>query len=500
MGKDKLKTSAKKPKTKLKTKSKSKSKSKASHDAPTPPKLIDFMLQGWKAPAKRVVKPISGHANFAERRARLGDLFPGEALVIPTGHEVVRANDTNFRFRPGSSFFYLTGNPEADCVLLLLPKKKKGHEHILFVEPNPGRSEPTFFTDRHKGELWVGPRLGVEESETRFAIEKCEPLSKLPEVLAELKKKKNYRVLRGLSPAIDQALPAGVKKDKALAAALSEMRLIKDSTEVRAIQKACKVTRQAFDDVVVALKTAKNEREVEGVFAHRARVSGNDVGYNVIAATGANACILHWNLNNGRIKKNDLLLLDAGIETDDMYTADITRSIPVSGKFTPAQREIYDLVRAAQVAAIDAVAPGNDFLEPHRAAMKVLAEGLGELGLLPSSVEEALAPENQFYKRYTLHGTSHMLGIDVHDCADAPAERYRHGKLEPGMVLTIEPGLYFQLDDLTVPVKYRGIGIRIEDDVLVTARGNRVLSDVPRDADDVEAWVSDLWASAEAHA
>ena len=152
------------------------------------------------------------------------------------------------------------------------------------------------------------------------------------------------------------------------------------------------------------------------------------------------------------------------------------------------------------MAAIEAVQPGNDFLEPHRAAMKVLAEGLGELGLLPTSVEEALAPENQFYKRYTLHGTSHMLGIDVHDCADAPSDRYRNGKLEPGMVLTIEPGLYFQLDDLTVPAKYRGIGIRIEDDVLVTARGQRVLSDVPRDADDVEAWVSELWANAEVHA
>lgn len=489
MGKVNKKQAAKKQKTK--------SKSKASHDAPTPPKLIDFMLTGWKPAANRKVKPISGHANFAERRDRLGKLFPNETLVIPTGHEVVRANDTNFRFRPGSSFFYLTGNPEADCVLLLIPKKKKGHEHILFVEPNPGRSEPTFFTDRHKGELWVGPRLGVEESATRFGIDRCEPLSSLPAVLKDLKKSKGYRVLRNLSPSVDKALPTIGTNDQELACALSDMRLIKDKTEVKAIQKACKVTRQAFDDVVVALKTAKNEREVEGVFAHRARVSGNDVGYNVIAATGANACILHWNLNNGRIKKNDLLLLDAGIETDDMYTADITRSIPVSGKFTPAQREIYDLVVAAQLAAIDATKPGNDFLEPHRAAMRVLACGLGELGLLPGSVDEALDPEHQFYKRYTLHGTSHMLGIDVHDCSDASLNRYRQGKLEPGMVLTIEPGLYFQLDDLTVPAKYRGIGIRIEDDVLVTARGNRVLSDFPREADEVEAWVEGLWAQNE---
>jgi Xaa-Pro aminopeptidase len=337
--------------------------------------------------------------------------------------------------------------------------------------------------------------LGVPESQHKYGIDRCEALAKLPELLASLKKKKNdFVLLRGVDADVDRVLPKQAKKDLELAQVISEMRLYKDAGEIAILKKACKVTRRGFDDVARCLKTAKNEREVEGVFNMRARLEGNDVGYNVIAAAGANACILHWGRNDGAIKKNDLVLLDAGIELEDLYTADITRTIPASGKFTKPQREIYDLVRAAQVAAIEAVQPGNDFLEPHRAAMRVLAEGLGELGLLPCPVEEALLPENQFYKRYTLHGTSHMLGMDVHDCAHARNEVYRHGPLQAGMVLTIEPGLYFQLDDLTVPKKYRGIGVRIEDDVLVTAKGHKVLSDVPRDSADVEAWMAELWA------
>ncbi|MBT6434411.1 MAG: aminopeptidase P family protein [Deltaproteobacteria bacterium] len=481
-------------KTLSKAKVKAKPKGSASHDQPNPPKFVNFMLQGWKEPKQVLPKTIKAAASHKERRQGVSAAFKNQFVIVPTGHEKVRANDTNYRFRPDTSFYYLTGNDEADCVLVLVPKKG-GHEHVLFVEPNPGRSEPTFFTDRHKGELWVGPRLGVPESQHKYGIDRCEALAKLPELLASLKKKKNdFVLLRGVDADVDRVLPKQAKKDLELAQVISEMRLYKDAGEIAILKKACKVTRRGFDDVARCLKTAKNEREVEGVFNMRARLEGNDVGYNVIAAAGANACILHWGRNDGAIKKNDLVLLDAGIELEDLYTADITRTIPASGKFTKPQREIYDLVRAAQVAAIEAVQPGNDFLEPHRAAMRVLAEGLGELGLLPCPVEEALLPENQFYKRYTLHGTSHMLGMDVHDCAHARNEVYRHGPLQAGMVLTIEPGLYFQLDDLTVPKKYRGIGVRIEDDVLVTAKGHKVLSDVPRDSADVEAWMAELWA------
>ncbi len=199
--------------------------------------------------------------------------------------------------------------------------------------------------------------------------------------------------------------------------------------------------------------------------------------------------------NDGPLHNGDLLLLDAGVEGHSLYTADITRTLPISGKFSREQRQIYELVHAAQAAAFAAVRPGNDFLEPNRRAMKVLAEGLQALGILEDAAV-ALADEHQFYKRYSLHNVSHMLGLDVHDCAQARMEVYKYGTLKPGMVLTVEPGLYFQTDDLTVPAKYRGIGVRIEDDVLVTAKGMRNLSrDFPSKAPEVEAWMAKVWKS-----
>ena len=188
--------------------------------------------------------------------------------------------------------------------------------------------------------------------------------------------------------------------------------------------------------------------------------------------------------------RDELLLLDAGVEAETLYTADVTRTIPISGRFSGEQREVYALVLAAQDAAFAACVPGAEFLAPHNAAMRVLAAGLETMGIL-ASAEDALRDENQFYKRYSLHGVSHMLGLDVHDCAAARAETYKFGALQPGMVLTIEPGLYFQPDDLTVPARYRGIGVRIEDDVVVTATGCENLSEaIPRRIADLEAWVS----------
>ena len=215
------------------------------------------------------------------------------------------------------------------------------------------------------------------------------------------------------------------------------------------------------------------------------------------AASGHHACILHWTRNDGRLDKGELLLLDAGVEGNSLYTADITRTLPIGGKFSREQREIYELVLEAQAAAFRAVKPGNDFMEPNRAAMKVLAHGLERLGILSCPAEEALRDEKQLYRRYSLHNVSHMLGLDVHDCAQARQEVYKFGKLKAGMVLTVEPGLYFQIDDLTVPAKYRGIGVRIEDDVVVTAKGMKNLSaDIPSTASDVEAWIAEVWARA----
>jgi Xaa-Pro aminopeptidase len=227
----------------------------------------------------------------------------------------------------------------------------------------------------------------------------------------------------------------------------------------------------------------------------RARVEGNDTGYDTIAASGSNATVLHWTRNTGAVRKGDLLLLDAGVECDNLYTADVTRTMPISGTYSPAQRRIYELVLAAQQAGIDVVKPGATFKAPHEAAMKVLAQGLFELGILKEEPEVALRPESQLHRRYTLHGTSHMLGLDVHDCANARDEMYRDGVLEEGYVLTVEPGLYFQSNDLTVPEEYRGIGVRIEDDILVTASGSRNLSEgLARDADEIEAWMARLWS------
>jgi Xaa-Pro aminopeptidase len=234
----------------------------------------------------------------------------------------------------------------------------------------------------------------------------------------------------------------------------------------------------------------RGERLVEGTFNRRARAEGNAVGYDTIAASGAHACILHWTRNDGAVVAGDLILLDAGIELDSLYTADITRTLPVNGVFGDVQRRVYEAVREAADAAFAIVRPGIRFREIHAAAMEVIARKTAEWGLLPGSAEESLLPENQFHRRYMVHGTSHHLGLDVHDCAQARRDLYLEGVLEAGMVFTIEPGLYFQPDDLTVPAEYRGIGVRIEDNILVTDSGAENLSvGIPRTADDVEAWL-----------
>ena len=469
----------------------------ATHDTAPPPALLDFMVRRWK-PASTRMPPRVRHAEaFAARRRALSRLFPGETLVVPTGHEKVRANDTFYRFRPGTDFYYLTGNLEPDCVLVMTPEAGGGHRDVLFVEPNPGKGDSTFFTDRNKGELWVGPRLGVPQSQARFAVHEARALHELPGMLASLRDPvtRPVRVLRAMSPAVDGALPLVTPRDQELATALSEMRLIKDAQEVRELSAAIASTLRGFEAVIARLPHARHEREVEGVFNLRARVEGNDVGYNSIVASGEHACILHWVKNTGELRPGTLLLLDAGVETHTLYTADVTRTLPVSGRFSREQREVYELVHAAQAAAFAEVRPGRDFLDPNRAAMKVLAEGLERLGILPDAAA-ALADQNQFYKRYSLHNVSHMLGLDVHDCAQARAETYKFGQLKPGMVLTVEPGLYFQTDDLTVPARYRGIGVRIEDDVLVTPRGMRNLTgDFPSVAADVERWMARVWKS-----
>ena len=358
---------------------------------------------------------------------------------------------------------------------------------VLYQAPVMDRSTPAFFTDRVYGELWVGPRPSLEATAALLGIE-TRPLEQLEKLSGAA------RVVRGYDPVVEGRFETDEDKDRELVEFLSELRLVKDEHEVQQLQEAVDMTARGFEDAVRALPqaVATSERYVEGVFGLRARVEGNDVGYGSICAAGAHACTLHWTDNDGPVREGELMLLDMGVEGHELYTADVTRTIPVSGTFTPRQREVYDLVYRAQEAAIEACRPGADFLAPHRAAMVVLAHGLEAMGIL-ASAEEALAEDAQLYRRYTLHGVSHMLGIDVHDCAHARDETYRKGPLQVGYVLTVEPGLYFQPDDLTVPEDLRGIGVRIEDDVVMTEDGCRNLSaGLPRDPDAVEAWVQGL--------
>src|SRR5690606_35287747 len=244
-------------------------------------------------------------------------------------------------------------------------------------------------------------------------------------------------------------------------------------------------------DLDRAVAHPRGERIVEGVFHQRARSDGNWEGYDTIAASGPHACYLHWTRNDGAVVPGDLILIDAGVEVDSQYTADITRTLPVNGRFTEVQRRVYDVVLEAADAAFAAARPGVRFRSVHEAAMAVIARRTAEWGLLPVTAQEALdAAKGGQQRRYMVHGTSHHLGLDVHDCAQARREMYYGGTVEPGMIFTIEPGLYFQIDDETVPAEYRGIGVRIEDDILMTEDGPVSLSAaIPRTADEIEAWV-----------
>jgi Xaa-Pro aminopeptidase len=461
----------------------------AKHDPSRPAALLEFMSTGWAPREEQLPAPSDAATYRAARRQAVAERFPGEVLVIPTGGYKTRANDTEFRFRPGTDFAYLAGSHEPDAVLVL----DKG-DAVLYQAPSMDRSTPSFFTDRMYGELWVGPRPTLAATSALLGIE-TRPLEELD------KRSGKARVLRGLDARVEGLFEIEEEADKELAVFLSEQRLVKDEHEVAQLQEAVDATILGFEDVVRQIPAAvqTSERWLEGVFGLRARVEGNDVGYGSICAAGTHACILHWTENDGEVREGELVLLDMGVEGHELYTADVTRTLPVSGTFTPRQREVYTLVYESQEAAIAACKAGADFLAPHRAAMKVLAEGLERMGILESA-EAALAEDSQLYRRYTLHGVSHMLGLDVHDCAQARDEMYTKGQLAEGYVLTIEPGLYFQPDDLTVPEDLRGIGVRIEDDVVVTKDGCRNLSGaLPRHPDEVESWMAGLRAESLDH-
>ncbi|MFJ6146191.1 aminopeptidase P family protein [Streptomyces anulatus] len=453
--------------------------------------LADNMKSGWADTEKHGLQPIAQAEHTAARRAALSARFPGERLVIPAGNLKTRSNDTEYAFRASTEYAYLTGDQTQDGVLVLEPKDG-GHEATLYLLPRSNRENGEFWLDG-QGELWVGRRNSLSEAEQLLNI----PTKDVRELAAALTEATGpVRNVRGHDPSVEAALTDKVtaERDEELRVYLSEARLVKDAFEIAELQKACDATARGFEDVVKSLDKAEatSERFIEGTFFLRARIEGNDIGYASICAAGPHATTLHWVRNDGDVRSGELLLLDAGVETNDLYTADVTRTLPINGTFSPLQRKIYDAVYEAQEAGIAAVKPGATFRDFHDASQRVLAEKLVAWGLLGDlDVDKVL--ELGLQRRWTLHGTGHMLGMDVHDCAVARTEAYVDGVLEPGVCLTVEPGLYFQADDLTVPEEYRGIGVRIEDDILVTEDGNRNLSDtLPRQADEVEEWMARL--------
>ena len=457
-----------------------------SHDLPVSPALEKFMLSGW-ADSEQYVTQVDEVAGWAAaRRRQLHGRFSGERLVVPAGSFKRRSNDQHYRFRPHSAYVWLTGDQSSDGVLVIEPDG----EEMLYLRPRSDRSTPEFFRDRMYGELWAGRRPTLGESRRRLAVT-TRHLAELESVLSG--RGVPTRVLRGVDVHVDGlTADAAGPGDLEFAAVLDEMRLVKDDWEIGQLEEAVAITTRGFEDMVRALPMAKrtSERYLEGVFWQRARLEGNDVGYHSIVAAGAHAATLHWIDNDGAVRDGDLLLLDAGAETRSLYTADITRVLPVSGRFSPLQRDLYELCLKANDAALDCLKPGADWRAFHQAAMTVLAYGLADLGVLPVSPERALTEESGLYRRWTLCGSGHMLGLDVHDCAAARADSNLHGRLAAGQVLTVEPGLYFQPDDELVPAELRGIGIRIEEDVLVTDNGCRVLSSgLPRRPDEIEAWM-----------
>ena len=479
---------------------------------PTSAAFLDFVTSGWGARVPADIPPGPAIDAVAARRDRISARFPGERLVIPAGAYKVRSNDTDFRFRPHSAFAHLTGlgaEHEPDAVLVLNPRPSsgaagEGHEAVLYLRPLAGRDTEEFFADSRYGEFWVGARPTLEDVATTTGIVTAH-LDELRDALAKDAGPDGVQIL--VVPGADESVEAIVEeiraahqtgeRDDLLAEALSELRLIKDEYEIAQLRDAVAATVVGFAKVVRDLPRAvahhRGERVIEGTFGAHAREEGNTVGYDTIAAAGEHATTLHWTDNDGKVHPGELVLIDAGVEVDSLYTADVTRTLPVDGTFTAVQRRVYEAVLDAADAAFAAAVPGALFRDVHTAAMTVIATRLGEWGLLPGTVEESLSAEGQQHRRWMVHGTSHHLGLDVHDCAQARREMYLDAPLEPGMVFTIEPGLYFKSDDLLVPAELRGIGVRIEDDVLVTATGNENLSAaLPRRPEDVEAWMAGL--------
>ena len=436
------------------------------------------------------MKPADHLALHATRRQRLAALMQEGVALVATAPERVRNRDSHYPYRFDSYFYYLTGFIEPEAVLVVIAGKAP--KSILFCRNrDPER------------ETWDGFRYGPEAARERFAFDEAHSIGELDEVLPKLLEDQpvlyypvgaeadwDARVMRWLNivRARSRAGIAAPDRLHDVRALLDDMRLVKDEQELGTMRRAARIAAAAHRRAMQAARPGRMEYEIEAELLHEFRRNGAQFpAYSPIVAAGAHSCILHYVANDERLRDGDLLLIDAGCELDG-YASDITRTFPVSGRFSGAQRDVYELVLAAQRAAMDKVKSGNAWNEPHDAAVRVLAQGMLDLKLLSGSLDEVL--EKETYKRFYMHRTGHWLGLDVHDAGE-----YKRGgdwrKLAPGMALTVEPGLYIRAAD-DVPAPLRDIGVRIEDDVVVTQDGCEVITaEAPKRVDDIEALMRD---------
>ena len=437
----------------------------------------------------------------AARRAALSAQFPGRTIVVPAGRLKPRANDTDYAFRAATAFTWLTGETEAEAVLVMTPGGGT-HRSTLYVHglraARRGRStSPAARTAR----CWVGNVPSPAETPERLAIE-TRPLSALADDLAARSRRavpasaSTAPSTRLLARGDDTELAAGARRTAPGQGRLGDrpaaLGVRGDRARIR--RRGTRKSRSCWT------ARSRGERWLEGTFWRRARLEGNEVGYGSIVGAGAHGTTLHWWRNHGAIECGQLLLADMGVETDELYTADVTRTMPVTGEWTPDQLKVYNAVREAQAAGIARSRPARTSWRrtAHRCGCSptTCTAGGSCRSRLPSPVDEdPERPGAGLHRRYTLHGTSHMLGIDVHDCALARHELYKDGPLAAGYVLTVEPGLYFQVNDRTVPPELRGLATRIEDDIVVTDGEPVNLSQMlPRDPGEITAWMREVQA------
>ncbi|MFF0148179.1 Xaa-Pro aminopeptidase [Amycolatopsis sulphurea] len=441
--------------------------------------FLHAMTEGWQA-SSFDDSEWTGTAPRRARRDRVAAELRGTTVLVPVGVLVRRTNDLHYPFRPGTDHMWLAGPTDAGAVLVLSAEG----DWTLYVDQRPPLGDPMALLDIARGAIWDGPPVPSEVLSKRLGLD-VRPIDELERRVAGL----SARAVRGLDPRVDAL---SVDDDGELERHFARLRLIKDEYEIAQLQDAVDAAVHGFEAVATERRQLLQHGEayVEGLFALHARLRGRGFSYTPVVGAGVHATVLHWFGNDGRIAEGDLLLLDAGVEGAELYSSDVTRTFPVSGRFSAVQRDVYDIVQAAHAAALAAVRPGAPYAAAGEAARAVLADGLRGLGVLPHPALAHL-PDTEAARRWSPHGVGHMLGADVHDAGVIAAE-YAAGTYQAGHCLTIEPGLYFSPYDQWAPEHLRGVGVRIEDDVVVTADGVEVLSAaLPTKAGEVESWLED---------